>query len=160
VWYSSNVTSCVLRTSLYSSNSSNQVRRRRYVVVLGKGTIIRTRTTAMNMKFSTILFGTCIASKFFLVHANTLRSELSISVQNSNAFNDDPSWYTSPREIKNLIKKLKSSISKILATSWACYFRRWHCPICVQFRPNGCLRWTAGAAQLIDWLLQTMEDKG
>jgi hypothetical protein len=45
-----------------------------------------------------------IASKFSLVHDNTLLSELSTS------FNDDPSsyTYTSLREIKNLIKKLKS----------------------------------------------------
>jgi hypothetical protein len=55
-----------------------------------------------------------IASKFSLAHNNTLRSELSSSVPdscsvlNSNAFNDDPSSYTSPTEIKNLIKKLKS----------------------------------------------------
>jgi hypothetical protein len=55
-----------------------------------------------------------IASKFSLAHDNTLRSELSTSVWdsysvlNSNAFNDDTSLYTSPREIMNLIKKLKS----------------------------------------------------
>jgi hypothetical protein len=53
-----------------------------------------------------------IASKFSLAHDNTQRSELSISVRgscsvlNSNAFNDDPSSYTSPKEIRNLIKKL------------------------------------------------------
>jgi hypothetical protein len=46
-------------------------------------------------------------------HDNTLRSKLSTSVRdscsvlNSNAFNDDPSSYTSPREFKNLINKLK-----------------------------------------------------
>jgi hypothetical protein len=50
----------------------------------------------------------------FLAHDNTLRSELSTSVRdscsvlNSYAFNDDLSSYTSPREIKNLNKKLKS----------------------------------------------------
>jgi hypothetical protein len=54
-----------------------------------------------------------IASKFSLAHDNTLRSELSTSVWDScsvlssNAFNDDLSSYTSPREISNLIEKLK-----------------------------------------------------
>jgi hypothetical protein len=44
-----------------------------------------------------------IAAKFALAHDNTQRSELSTSVRdscsvlNSNAFNDDPSSYTSPR---------------------------------------------------------------
>jgi hypothetical protein len=55
-----------------------------------------------------------IASKFSLAHDNTLRSELSTSVRNgcsiinNNAFNDNSSSYLSPREIRNLNKKLKS----------------------------------------------------
>jgi hypothetical protein len=54
-----------------------------------------------------------IASRFSLAHDNTLRSELATSVRdscsvlNSNAFNDDPSSCTSPREINILIRKLK-----------------------------------------------------
>jgi hypothetical protein len=50
-----------------------------------------------------------IASKFSLAHDITLRSELSTSVREScsvlinNAFNDDPSSYTSFKEIRNLI---------------------------------------------------------
>jgi hypothetical protein len=49
-----------------------------------------------------------IASKFSLAHDNTLQSELSTSVRdscsilNSNAFNDNPSPYLSPREIRDL----------------------------------------------------------
>jgi hypothetical protein len=49
-----------------------------------------------------------IASKFSLAHDNTLLSELSTSVQdtcsvlNSNAFNDDPTQYTSPRKMRTL----------------------------------------------------------
>jgi hypothetical protein len=54
-----------------------------------------------------------MASKFSLAHENFLHSDQSISVQDSysalysDVFNGDSSSYTSPREIKNIIKKLK-----------------------------------------------------
>jgi hypothetical protein len=55
-----------------------------------------------------------MASKFFLVHENSLHSDQSASVQKScstlysDVFNDDSSAYMSPQEIKNIIKKLKN----------------------------------------------------
>jgi hypothetical protein len=55
-----------------------------------------------------------IASKFSLAHENSMQSDLSATVQdscfilNDNAFNNDSSTYTSPREIRNIIKKLKN----------------------------------------------------
>jgi hypothetical protein len=55
-----------------------------------------------------------IASKFFLAHENLLHSEQSASVQDncsalySDVFSDDSASYTSPREIKDIIKKLKN----------------------------------------------------
>jgi hypothetical protein len=55
-----------------------------------------------------------IASKFSLAHKNPLHSDYCASVQESccplysEVFNCDSSSYTSPREIKNIIKKLKN----------------------------------------------------
>jgi hypothetical protein len=55
-----------------------------------------------------------IASKFSLAHENSLHSDQLVSVQDScsalysDVFNCDSSSYTSPREIRNIIKKLKN----------------------------------------------------
>jgi hypothetical protein len=52
-----------------------------------------------------------ITSKFSLAHENSTQSNLSATVQysssalNDNAFNNDSSTYSSPREIRNMIKK-------------------------------------------------------
>jgi hypothetical protein len=55
-----------------------------------------------------------IASKFSLAYENSLHSDQFASVQDnyfdlySDVFNSNSSSYTSPREIKNIIKKLKN----------------------------------------------------
>jgi hypothetical protein len=54
-----------------------------------------------------------IAAKFHQSHVNTMVSPLTTQVEQScselenHGFNDNPASYTSPREIKNVIKKLK-----------------------------------------------------
>jgi hypothetical protein len=64
-----------------------------------------------------------IASKFSLPHDNTLRSEFSTSVRDScsvlnrNAFNNDPSSYTSTREIKKLKSGKAPGVTVYLTSS-------------------------------------------
>jgi hypothetical protein len=69
-----------------------------------------------------------IASKFSLAHENSLHSDESIvqdscSALNSDVFSDDSSSYTSPRGIKNIIKKLKNG--NRVATVFLIFIYRW-----------------------------------